>query len=278
MSQVLRPMVLCNFIVTVVFSANTAPATSVESTIFSQEVLQHLNCIIMLHVDDILFVSTGAGRQEIENAIREFAHIGFLYLSVADPITFCGVEIRLMRDATIEISQHEFYDKLAAPKSAELVSNNCFIQSSDSIRRHLKSFTGACIWLYQTRFDIIYEVSRLASSVPDAISKPLFLTTFIKSADKLMNRIANEHAPLKFPPCELSGPRAPQLFVFADASFASLRNSGSTEALCIIYGVPHSRNGPVQCRGNILLFFCSPYLAYLPLVSACGEYFCGKRS
>ena len=208
----------------------------------------------MLHVDDILFVSDDKGCKDVERALESFLHSGFEYLTVDSPIVFCGVEIRRQADLTVDLSQRDFYDKICVPSVAELVQNDVFLQSADIIRRHLKSFIGACIWLYQTRFDIIYEVSRLASLIPDALAKPCELVVFLKAADKLFLRITQDHVPLKFFPWKMNGPRPPQLFVFDDASFASLRNSGSTEAMCIVYGFPQKRNGPVQCFGNILYF------------------------
>ena len=88
---------------------------------------------------------------------------------------------------------------MVAPSPSDLVSNDRSLHSSDFIRRPQKSFVGGCIWLYRARFDIIYEVSRLASDVPDALASPSCLVSFLKDAAKLMSRVADEHVSLKSP-------------------------------------------------------------------------------
>ena len=225
-----------------------------ESLSFPPNTTKYLDCIIMLHVDDLLYVGNAQGCSVVESSLAQFDHSGFSYLDVDAPLTFCGIEISRLKDASVELSQQHFYEHIVAPPVEEFLKNDVFAKPIDTIRRSLKSFVGACIWLYQTRFDIIYEVSRLASSVPDALSGPKELISFTLAAGKLLSYILSDHISLKYFPWEIAGLRPPQLFVFSDASFATLRWSGSTESICVIYGRPVKRNGPVECHGNILLF------------------------
>ena len=96
------------------------------------------------------------------------------------------------------------------------------------LRRLLKSLAGACIWIHQTQFGIIYEVSRLASLAPEALGSVTQLRPFIRASVKLTNRIRNDHVAVKYFTWSHLASRPPQLFVFADASYAALRNAGST--------------------------------------------------
>ena len=99
--------------------------------------------------------------------------------------------------------------------------------------------------MYRTRYDIIYEVGRLATNVPDALADVKAMTLFIKAASGLRRKITHDHFPLKYFPWACHAQRPPQLFVFADASYATLRDLGSAESLCVLYGQPVKRNGPV---------------------------------
>ena len=109
----------------------------------------------MLHVGDILFVSDDKGCKSAERASESFTRSGFVYLTVDSPIVFCGVEIRQQPDLAVDLSQRDLYAEICVPSVAELARNDVFLQPPDFTRRQLKSFIGACIWLYQIRFGII---------------------------------------------------------------------------------------------------------------------------
>ena len=136
----------------------------------------------MLHVDDILYVGNQKRCVEVERCIAQFQHSGFSYLSESEPTTFCGVEIRRNPDMTAQLSQEDFYEKISPPLADDLIdSSRTFKLHKEAMRRHLKSFVGACIWLYQTRYDIMYEVGRLASAIPDALGGVKAMISFCKS-------------------------------------------------------------------------------------------------
>ena len=103
----------------------------------------------MLHVGDILFVGNKSACEDIDQSLKQFGHIGYKYLPEEETITFRGVEIRRMADGNVDLSQHLFYDKIIAPGLSEMVDGNAFLICKDHVRRRLKSFVGACIWLYQ---------------------------------------------------------------------------------------------------------------------------------
>ena len=254
-SQALRGSGFVQFHVDCCLFGKYRPILEKEKKFFPVSTTQYLDCILMLHVDDILFVGDKRRCEEVERCLAQFEHSGFTYLSENAPLMFCGVEIRRRNDLTVELSQKDFYEKISPPVCEELIDcRDEFKMTKDAMRRSLKSFVGACIWLYQTRYDIIYEVSRLASAIPDALSDVKAMKLFVKASNVLMKKIVEDHLPLKYFPWTCYERRPPQLFVFDDASFASLRNAGSTESLCVLYGQPVKRNGPVECRGNILLF------------------------
>ena len=47
----------------------------------------------------------------------------------------------------------------------------------------------------------------------------------------------------------------PQITTFPDASYGALRDSGSVESACVLFGVPFSRDGTALCRGHLLTWY-----------------------
>ena len=47
----------------------------------------------------------------------------------------------------------------------------------------------------------------------------------------------------------------PQITTFSDASYGTLRDSGSVESACVLFGIPLSRDGTVLCRGHLLTWY-----------------------
>ena len=49
--------------------------------------------------------------------------------------------------------------------------------------------------------------------------------------------------------------RFPQITTFADASYGTLRDSGSAEAACFVFGIPLKRDGTILCRGHLVSWY-----------------------
>ena len=107
----------------------------------------------------------------------------------------------------------------------------------------------------QTRYDILFEVCNLASNVNTSCKDCASMKVFIRDDRLVFRKIIDHHAPLIYrtlPAAE--GNRYPQLIVFPDAGYASLRDAASVESCVMIYGAPTKRNGPITCAGNIVSF------------------------
>ena len=88
----------------------------------------------------------------------------------------------------------------------------------DKTARILKSFGGSFIWLFQTRYDILFEVCNLASNIIKSCSPVEDMTTFAKDSKAAYKKIIDHHLPLKYsPPPPGEGRHTPQLITFCDA-------------------------------------------------------------
>ena len=47
----------------------------------------------------------------------------------------------------------------------------------------------------------------------------------------------------------------PQIATFADASYGTLRDSGSAEAACFVFGIHLKRDGTILCRGHLASWY-----------------------
>ena len=166
------------------------------------------------------------------------------------------MEIHLNNGRSKELSQLPFYSKLKDIQLRDVIQQDRFALNTEKMARILKSFVGSCIWLFQTRYDILFEVCNLASNIASACKSAEEGGIFVKDAKSAYKKIMESHIPLKYYPLRMGdGDRRPQLITFCDAWYASLRVSSSVESCVILYGAPYKRNGPVECSGNVVTFY-----------------------
>ena len=130
--------------------------------------LSRLAGAAMLRVDDMLFTRNAASCDAFISCISTLKHSPVQYLSTESDLAFCGVEIHLNPDRSIELSQKPFYSKLVGIQANDVIRLDQFILSREKAARILKSFVGSCIWLFQTRYDILFEVCNIASNIVSA--------------------------------------------------------------------------------------------------------------
>ena len=212
-----------------------------------------ITCMIVVHVDDIIFSGVMSDYKDLQAAMKELIHGEWEALTLNQSITFCGISITLSVERTVEMTQEPYYKKIKPLLKSGLLEKGQMKLSARETQRQLKDFLWACLWLSQTRFDIGFSLSLLGTSIPSAILSPVALSTFIKLAGKLLDRIVQHHVPLRFVPFESRSDsrRFAQMFSFSDASYNSLPGGGSLEACLIIVGVPLRRDGIAQCLGNL---------------------------
>ena len=233
------------------------PLRTGESGYFP-ETANTISSTIMLHVDDIIFVGLPLDMKDIKQCLAQFDHVPWEVSDESTILTFCGIQIDHRPGRVLELSHRPFYSKIAVPQKSELIVDSKVGVAASRLQKTLRGFIGSVLWLTQTRFDIAFEVCSRSSSLPDALRSIDSLRLFISSAVKLYSRIVDAHVPVTFVPLFSNIPphRFAQLFSFSDASFGTLRASGSVESNIILLGVPIRRDGVVDCRGHLISWHC----------------------
>ena len=86
-----------------------------------------LVCVIMLHVEDMIFTGTADSRNAFLSRISTLAHSPVQYLPLESDLAFCSVEIHLNKDRSIELSQRTFYSKLNDIQANDILQRDRFI-------------------------------------------------------------------------------------------------------------------------------------------------------
>ena len=118
-------------------------------------------------------------------------------LKAGAPLVFCGIEVQLIQDRHITLYQDEFYRKI--PEFHQFVRDDKMLLSERIIQMRLKCYAGCCLWLLNTRFDLVFSVAQLACILLDSLSNLATLKLFISLSRKLLDRI-QDRAPLSFFP------------------------------------------------------------------------------
>ena len=213
--------------------------------------------LVLVHVDDIIFIGDKVRKEWFKRCIDEFEHGEFEELTPISALKFCGISISITPDRRLSLSQEEFYDKIMPLHIRDFVLNNELVLERKVAIKRFKSLVGCLIWVMSTRFDIIFGVIQLASSLLDSVCDVKKMIEFVSTANKVISRVKNKHRSLSLVPFirkEHWG-RKVQIIAFSDASFGTLRNHGSVEGYCAFMATPIKRDGAALCQGNLLVFY-----------------------
>ena len=212
--------------------------------------------MIIIHVDDVLFVGRPNDFQDLKRRMLEFKHGEWERLSCTEPLTYCGITISTDGSRCLEFSQREYYEKIHPLMKNDFFEGSLVKLSQEQVQKKLRAFVGSSLWVAQTRFEATCMIGTLGSKIIPASKCAQELKEFIVLAKETLFRIAIQHIPLRFAPLFLSKSpqRYVQIFSFSDASMASLKESNATEACMIIIGVAEKRNGVVSCKGSAIFW------------------------
>ena len=153
----------------------------------------HVECLILLHVGDLLSIWSVAWKSVFLQAIKEYGHGDVDQLSTDNPITYCGMKICQSGDRIVSLSQKDVYPKLISLDSPAILEGGRFIINEANRRKLVKSFVGWCLWLVQCRYGLCFLVCQLASDVIDAIRCPENMKEFIADTRRALSRISEYH-------------------------------------------------------------------------------------
>ena len=216
--------------------------------------------IAALHVDDILFAGSTVGWQEFGEILALFGHSDVEVVTEKVSLVYLGLDIGL-QNGMYYLSQESFIEhKLKdVPESARSDSRDREV-TVEARKTSGKRAVGMMIWLLQSRPDISQKLCALASTINSCSAVHASFTRWCKSANKLMARVRSENFRINsrsifgkwVPKCTMEFLTGVNLFVFPDASFASINNDGSVESFICVLGKAVSRDGSILCAGNYL--------------------------
>ena len=151
----------------------------------------------------MLFTGTATSRNACISCISKLAHNTVRFLPLWSDLAFRGVEIHLNNGRSKELSQLPFYSKLKDIQLRDVIQQDRFALNTEKMARILKSFVGSCIWLFQTRYDILFEVCNLASNIASACKSAEEVGIFVKDAKSAYKKIMESHIPLKYYPLRM---------------------------------------------------------------------------
>ena len=100
----------------------------------------------------------------IEAMIRTFRAGDIESLTAKSPIIFTGLLIERRRDGAITLSKTHNADELKKIAPTDFINNNNNeIKDTGKLRTSIRQALGSLIWLHQTRPDVGYDVTRIAT-------------------------------------------------------------------------------------------------------------------
>ena len=179
---------------------------------------RRVSALILLHVDDIISVGSEEERRNFVRFVGTFNHGPIEELSVSNGLTYCGIDISVTVPRCLILSQKSYYQKIGLVTWDTILASNGKLLPSPKHITISKRFVGGCLWLFHTRFDVVFQVSQLASLVNKASSSVDALKNFTPLAKKVMSRIIDQHIEIKYLPLvDDFSLRPPQVIAFPDS-------------------------------------------------------------
>ena len=176
-----------------------------------------------------------------------------------EPVTFLGLQLLKHPDGGFGIHQNEFIKQMNEVPIDPIINVKNFSAHEEKRKTIFRQALGALIWIGQTRYDLAYSTTKIATSYVAAIKTPEETSSLLKMVNSTIKRAKEKLVILWYLPfCsktnvhEMVHSGKLTIFAFSDAGFATLRNSCSVQSCIIILGVPIQRDGLLKCRGHHL--------------------------
>jgi len=171
--------------------------------------------VLACHVDDFIWGGTQAFEQTIEQ-IRSTFKVG----KEEDTIfQYCGINLNQVQNS-IYLNQNRYAENITRIQIDQERAREKENDLTNDEMTLLRSKIGQLLWLaHQSRPDILFDVTVLASNVTKSKIKDLF------TANKLINKAKSQKLSLKFQP--LNSENQCHLLVFSDAALGNLPDGGS---------------------------------------------------
>ena len=94
---------------------------------WANDVYDQVECLILLHVDDILYIGSTYWETIFLDAISCYDHGAVECLSVGQPIIYCRMKICQTGGTAVSVSQQDFYSNLSPLDASAIVQNGKFV-------------------------------------------------------------------------------------------------------------------------------------------------------
>ena len=219
-----------------------------------------LQALVICHVDDISFTGTAESLTLTENAMRTCRAGGTGKLTPPTPIAFTGLLIESTKDGSITLSQPQYAKDLNEIEMTDYVVKGRILDPA-KFRIAVRQGLGALIWLRQTRPDIGFDITKLATDAVAAATGPELGKKIIILYNKIIRFAQLYDRKLTFDDLNLEGTSyhgrltnftSRRVVCFADAGFSALAGSHSIEGSVTILGKVINRYGVVRCHGYLI--------------------------
>ena len=215
--------------------------------------------IVEVHVDDILCAAEPPVWEEFKEMMNTFKHGEFEMLDSSEPITFLGLQLLKRPEEGLGIHQNEFIQNMTEIDTEKLIKSRTFIAPEEKRKTAFRQALGGLIWIGQTRYDLSFQITKIATSYVYAIADIDETIVLAKLVNNVIKRAKEKLVILWYHPLCSKGSSQDlvhsgklTVFAFSDAGFATLRNSASVQSSLIIVGVPIQGDGILKCRGHHL--------------------------
>ena len=186
--------------------------------------------VMTSHVDDFLHSGDQLFKKNVLDKLRRTFEISS---ESADVFAYLGINLSNLGDY-LTLDQLDYIRELKPINLSENRKMNKDDELTEQERKEMRSKIGKLNWATtQTRPDIAFEVSRLASRVNKAKVYDLI------EVNKLVKKVKSEEVVVKFP--KLNNLQKCKLVIYADAGFANVEDCGSQGAH-IIFLVDEENN------------------------------------
>ena len=225
-----------------------------------------LQGMIAVHVGDILFVGSPQFMQQTESILRTFRAGTTELLTPDKPIAFLGIKLERSEDMSVWISQTHYIDDMPKMNLSDCLSDHGQIIDVKQYRTAVKQALGSLIWIHQTRPDIGFNITKLATDAVKSCTSGDLARKLISLYNKTLRYLRNHGRKIRYKAANTGGLTQEQLrnrftqakiITFSDAGYASLEGSHSIEGAFVILGQVISRDGIINCEGQMVDHRCA---------------------
>ena len=174
-----------------------------------------VTAMILVHADDLVICGTDSEGELFKKFSDTFSHDEALTATEKNPIAYCGFRIRRRR-YSLGISHGRFRSAIKPIGVSAVLGSSAHLTTPLLLRKAIKGYLGSWIWMLQTRFDLAYGVTLIASSVEEVLAVRHLLVDFLKICASAYDILMRRDVTVWYHPCPASDV-LPRLITFSDA-------------------------------------------------------------